>query len=293
LTDVVVVGGIYREILDGDSKARRRMGGSGLVAAILASRMGASTSLASFVGEEDEVAAIATLHAGGVESAGVIVLTGASGTFVFPTDASQPWPMYRPAESIPDRIPAVPSARTYVLFGMPDFDPVAAGWLRDMPAESVLLWDRQGWLSRARDDSGALSLPATSKILLANDEETRAATGTLEPGELTVRLPPAGFRAAIVKRGREGCVVFERGAQTRVVSGFPVDTRDTIGSGDAFAGGLASAMARGLELAAAAATANAVASAFLRLGADPLAPDLPSVANRLLDKNAQLGIDSN
>jgi sugar/nucleoside kinase (ribokinase family) len=285
MIDVVVVGGIFREVLDGDAVPRRRLGGSGLVAAIIAARLGAITALISFIGLEDAATGMAMLDAAKVDSSQVDALPGASGTFVFPTTTAHPWPMYRPAEAVPTTKPSIPAAKTYLVFGMPDFDAVAEGWLQILPRDATLLLDRQGWLSRARDYSSVSPLPPAVKVYLANEEEALAEFSIRRIDDLMSMLPPDGYQWAAVKRGPDGCVLAERsvdGNKLRVVEGFPVDTLDTIGSGDAFAGALAASIATGASMPNAASMANAAASSFLRLKCDPLAPGLPESARALL-----------
>ena len=52
--DVLVVGGVFREVLKADTAPRLRYGGSGLTASVAAARFGARVALASYVGSEDE-----------------------------------------------------------------------------------------------------------------------------------------------------------------------------------------------------------------------------------------------
>ena len=52
--DVLVVGGIFREVFDADTKPSMRYGGSGLTASVAAARFGVETALASYVGTDDE-----------------------------------------------------------------------------------------------------------------------------------------------------------------------------------------------------------------------------------------------
>ena len=47
-----------------------------------------------------------------------------------------------------------------------------------------------------------------------------------------------GPQVLVVKRGQRGAQVFARGQDPLVVPGFPVEVFDTLGAGDAFAGGL-------------------------------------------------------
>jgi len=193
--------------------------------------------------------------------------------------------MYRPAEAVPANLPAIDPAHVYVVFGMPDLDPAASGWLDHLSKESTLLWDRQGWLSRARDHLRVAQLPPTHKVYIANEDEALADFNARTIEELLSSLPPLDFQWAVIKRGRDGCIVVERTTDEDSVSsaaGFPIDTSDTIGSGDAFAGALAAGIAAGASVCDAAGVANAAASSFLKLGCDPLASELPEAARILV-----------
>jgi len=99
--DVVVVGGIFAEILDGDTAPRSRYWRSALIAAILASGLGASTSIASYVGEEDAEAIEAMLKAARVD------VGQPCSMFQEPADVrnsqkgDRPWPMLSARKAVP------------------------------------------------------------------------------------------------------------------------------------------------------------------------------------------------
>lgn len=278
MIDVLVVGGIYREVLDGDSTPRFRFGGSGLTAAIVAARSGVRTGLTSFVGEEDADSVFAMLQAADVDVRGVSILPGASGTFVFPTDGTRPWPMYRPAEALPDNAPQVSEAGVYVVFGMPDCDPVALGWLEHLQELAILIWDRQGWISRARNAQAVGELSPQHKIYVANRDEAIAEFSAQAWSELLDKLPPPKYQGAVIKRGKDGCTVVDEKEATDI-RGFPLEVASTVGSGDAFAGAFAAGLARGANIRQAALQGNAMASAFLIAAGDAL--------NERLSENAQ------
>jgi sugar/nucleoside kinase (ribokinase family) len=236
----------------------------------------------SFVGDEDAATVAALLDAAGVDRSSIVVLPGASGTFVFPTQADDrhPWPMYRPAEAAPHTTAHPPVRADVVLvFGMPDFDALAAGWVAPGP-QDVLVWDRQGFLSRTRDCRPAAALAPQRKIYLANLEEALEEFPAETTEETLTQLPPTGFAAAVIKRGPDGCLVIDR-CNSIAVSGFPVDARSTIGSGDAFAGALAAGIDAGLALDEAAWRGNAAAAAFLEFD-DPIDARLPERAGALV-----------
>lgn len=291
--DVVVIGGVFREIGADPSRSRLEIAGSGLTASVIAGRLGVGTALVASVGDEDAEAATQVLDRGGVDPTWLQVMPGASGTFVFPpqSDDTHPWPMFRPAESPPQsQLPGeLPFASTYLVFGLPDLDPVAEGWMKRVPADSTLLWDRQGWLSRARDWRTALSVPARRRIYLANKDEAMAEFDVDTVDDLVDRLPPPGFDAGVVKRGAAGCLYRLRrdgAVEGGAVAGFPIQSASTVGSGDVFAGALAAQCALGAELEDAVLMANAVAAAFLVEGRDLLATGLLTRAESFVGRRS-------
>jgi ribokinase len=92
-------------------------------------------------------------------------------------------------------------------------------------------------------------------------------------------------RSAVVTLGERGALCVHSGTVTHVAAPT-VSTVDTTGAGDAFVGALAVALARGLDLVAAARIATEVAAySVTRRGAQPSYPtlaDLPASATRQL-----------
>ena len=285
--DVIVVGGVFREVLDGDTAPRLRYGGSGLTASVAAARFGARVALASYVGSEDEETVRAELELAGVDDRALVKLPGACGTFVFPThdDPRQSWPMYRPVEQLPSQMPQIPKAGTVLAFGIPDCDPVVMGWLGSGDDDATMIWDRQGWLSRARDARAIVQLQACRRIYLANEREATGDAGVGSLAEALTKQPPHGFDVAVVKRGDAGVIVFERdagGATQTPVPSFPVRARSTVGSGDVFAGVLAARLAQGEPVASAARWACAAAAVALRTERNLLTSDACEQARELM-----------
>jgi sugar/nucleoside kinase (ribokinase family) len=288
--DVVVVGGVFREIGADPTQSRLEIAGSGLTASVTSARFGARTALLASVGDEDVGVAVQVLGAAGVDQSWIQVTPGASGTFVFPAhaDDERPWPMFRPAESPPrsDLPNGLPVASIYLLFGHPEFDPVAEGWLASIPFESTVLWDRQGWLSRARDWRTALDVPVHRRVYVANKDEGLAEFEVNDLEELMNVLPPTGFHSAVIKMGAAGCAyrsLGDGGIVAGLVGGFPVEVNSTIGSGDVFAGTLAAQLSRGVELAPALLMANATAAAYLAESRNVLSHVLMSRAQSFVD----------
>ena len=266
--DVLVVGGIFREVLNADTNPRRRYGGSGLTSAVAAARLGARVALASYVGTEDERAVRAELEIAGVDDQAVLPVPGACGTFVYQTHEHlrQLGPMYRPTEAVPAEAPEIPSSNTIVAFGIPDFDPPREGWLSGLDSQATVIWDRQGWLSRARDAMEILRRDMARRIYLANGDESIEDANANSLDEALATQPPRGFEVSVIKRGKRGVVVIERGlgaANSTSVPAFPVHTDSTVGSGDVFAGAFAARLAMGDSVGTAAKWGCAAAAVSL------------------------------
>jgi hypothetical protein len=272
MAEVLVIGPVVVEHLATRDGYRRELGGSGLTAALACAASGAETSLAGWVGSSEADEAIELLRAAAVDTSALAVLPGASGTFVVPDviDASPPRPQYRPFETSPQTLarPALRFARLTLAFGTPDADPIAQGWL-DAPGTETLVWDRQGWLSRARDARLAALVPAQQRVWVGNVDEARAESGATSDGTAFEAMPVPAFSTAIVKCGPWGVVVRTRDqGQIRetCVGAYPTPGRSSIGSGDAFAGAVAARMATGEDAETAAEWGCAVAATFV---ADP------------------------
>lgn len=297
--DVVVIGGVFREIGADPREPRLELAGSGLTASVVAARLGVQTVLVASVGDEDAAVADHVLRSARVDTRWLKTTPGASGTFLFPhvADDARPWPLFRPAESPPcaQLDGGLPLAHTYLLFGMPELDPVAEGWMGEIPSDSTILWDRQGWLSRARDWRAALDVQAKRRIYVANSDEAMADFNVDSPDQLSDRLPPDGFDIAVVKRGRDGCGYWlRRGHEVDAgdVLGFPVDATSTVGTGDVFAGALAARVSQSVPLEEALMSANAVAAAFLIERRDVSAERLLRTAQSLIDQRGDAGTRS-
>ena len=179
----------------------------------------------------------------------------------------------------------IPEARIIVAFGIPDCDPVELGWLGVGDSHATLIWDRQGWLSRARDSKAIVRLKARRRIYLANEQEAIEDSGAGSLAEALAVQPPSGFDVAVVKRGDAGVIVVDRDADDATpapVPSFPVSTRSTVGSGDVFAGVLAARLALGEPTASAATWGCAAAAVALRAEQNLLSSDAYSQARDLM-----------
>lgn len=285
--NLLVIGGVFREVLNGDTNPKLRFGGSGLTASIAAARFGATVALASYVGVEDEEIVRSELQIAGVDDSAVLSVPGASGTFVFPTqqDSNHPWPMYRPAESLPGEVPKVPRADIVLAFGIPDCDPVRMGWLGEEGSFATLIWDRQGWLSRTRGPEAILGVAAARRVYLASEMEALEDAGVSSLCDAVLVQPPRGFSVSIVKRGDAGVVVVEGeegDSRATAVPAFYVDASSTIGTGDVFAGAFAACLAAGEPVVTAARYGCAAASISLRANQNLLTSEAYQQACELL-----------
>lgn len=116
-----------------------------------------------------------------------------------------------------------------------------------------------------------------ASALTPNETEAEYVVGFAVPDTPTAAraaqvMHQQGIKIALVKRGAEGCVVCTDEG-TRLIPGFAVEVVDTTGAGDAFAAGLAVALAEGKPVNQAVAFANACgALACTKFGAQPSLP---------------------
>lgn len=270
---LLVCGGIFLEEITG----RRRLGGSGLTAALAAARYGAEVSLAGWVGAAEADEAFALLDGAGVERLGVQVLDGATTTYRIadPADLSRPQPRLVQGAVPQDLLPALPSSAVVLCFGTPGFDAVRARWLDRAAEGATLLFDRQGSHSLIIGAAMAATIPAARRVLLANVYEAFTET---KQGSLTgalKQLPPEGYTATVLKAGPWGVLVRDAGAAEQPFGAHEVTVRSTIGSGDVFAGVLGARTALGESLPDAVAAATAAAATWISGEEEHPGADLP------------------
>jgi len=93
-------------------------------------------------------------------------------------------------------------------------------------------------------------------ILFANEAEARLIAGVEELRAAAKVFLNAGVQTVVLKRGGDGCAVFE-GVKEVWAKGFAVDVVDTTGAGDCFIGGFLAGLYRGGTMAEAARLGNA------------------------------------
>jgi len=267
VTGLLVIGGIFREIITsgGDQSGKRevRLAGSGLYAALAASRLGTQVTLVAPVGRDDAVLACALCEEAAVRPV-LLLSPGASGTFALQRlSGARPRPQYRPAGGFVDGDYSESiNADIVLVFGHPEWDPLLSPSLMSAADNATLVWDRQGWLSRTTGTSSASAISAQRRIQVTNADEVFDEFAT-SPSEVIAGLPPAGFDASVIKDGRWGVHVVHGDRARQSVAAFEVEVHQTIGSGDVFAGALCAALAQRASLVEACETGAASAATWI------------------------------
>jgi ribokinase len=114
-------------------------------------------------------------------------------------------------------------------------------------------------------------------VATPNEHEIRVVVGESDRERAISRMLEAGTETVLVTLGPQG-VLWAAQQKRHTVPAFKVQAIDTTAAGDAFNGGLACALARGLEMAEAIQYANAVAAlSVTRMGAQPSLPTADEV----------------
>lgn len=253
--DVMLDGALPAPVAGGRVHGRieLRAGGSAANAALAAARLGARAAVIGRVGVDAAGRLVAdTLAAAGVEPllahdpearTGCVVVIG--GTSV----VADPGASVRLA---PDDLPPTLEARAVLVSG---YSLLQAG--PEAAARAALERSRTDWLAV---DAGSarlvaafgvdrfLEATAMAGVLLANAEEARTLTG-LSADQAALTLARR-YRVVCVKLGRAGAIAASDGDIVRVQV-QPVDRADTLGAGDAFAGGFLLSLSHGVDLASA------------------------------------------
>ena len=126
-----------------------------------------------------------------------------------------------------------------------------------------------------------LNLASQVDILFANREEAFSLTQERDPHNALRSLLNAGAKDAVLKLGKDGCLIFEGGA-IKEVPAFPVRAIDSTGAGDAYVAAFLQARLRGWTPSEAAVAANAAGAAATKIkGAGENLPHLPEIVRVL------------
>jgi sugar/nucleoside kinase (ribokinase family) len=253
--DVMLDGALPAPVAGGRVHGRieLRAGGSAANAALAAAHLGARAAVIGRVGVDAAGRLVAdTLAAAGVEPllardpearTGCVVVIGGTSVVADPGASVQ---------LAPDDLPPTLEARAVLVSG---YSLLEAG--PEAAARAALERARTDWLAV---DAGSarlvaafgvdrfLEATAMAGVLLANAEEATTLTG-LSADQAALTLARR-YRVVCVKLGRAGAIAASGGDIVRVEV-QPVDRADTLGAGDAFAGGFLLSLSRGVDLASA------------------------------------------
>ena len=251
--DVMLDGALPAPVAGGRVHGRieLRAGGSAANAAIAAARLGARAAVVGRVGA-DPAGRLVTdaLVSAGVEPllardaetrTGCVVVVGGNSIVADPGAS---------ARLAPDDLPATLEAGAVLVSGysLLQSEPEAAARaaLERARTDNLAVDVASARLLAAFGVDRFLAATASAGMLLANAEEARALTG-LDADEAALALAQR-YRIACVKLGPAGAVA-AIGEELVRVDVEPVDSANSLGAGDAFAGGFLVSLARGAELA--------------------------------------------
>jgi 5-dehydro-2-deoxygluconokinase len=124
------------------------------------------------------------------------------------------------------------------------------------------------------DEVRAVTLREAGQMTVSHGQVSSASVAG-DLGEAVGRILASGPRVLVVKRGRLGATVFETGCPAIPVAGYPAEIYNTLGAGDAFAGGLIYGYVQGWDWTSAARFGNATGAIVVTRHA--CANDMPSL----------------
>lgn len=149
------------------------------------------------------------------------------------------------------------------IFGLPHMRENGANTLGRAREAGLTTSMDTGWDSRGQWLDVVAPCLRFLDLLFANDEEARMLSGCDTSESAAAFFLERGTGTVVIKQGARGCVVF-RSTEKYFVPGFVVDTVDTTGAGDCFAGAFLAARQQGASFEAAAELANAAAAMSVR-----------------------------
>jgi ribokinase len=251
--DVMLDGALPAPVAGGRVHGRieLRAGGSAANAALAAARLGSRAAVIGRVGTDAAGRLVAdSLTAAGVEPLLALDETARTGCVIVVGGTSivaDPGASLRLA---PRDLPAALEARAVLVSGysllQPGPEAAARAALERARTDCLAVDAASARLVEAFGVDRFLEATANADVLLANADEARALTG-LEPDEAGLALARR-YRVVCVKLGRAGALAVT-GREIVRAKVQPVDRADTLGAGDAFAGGFLLSLSLGVDLA--------------------------------------------
>jgi sugar/nucleoside kinase (ribokinase family)/fructoselysine-6-P-deglycase FrlB-like protein len=252
------------------------LGGNSVHAATAVVTGGARAVLVARRGEDFPSAALASLTAAGVDVSCLVDIAGPTvrNWVIYEHDGSRRW-LYRTPPERSAQVAPRPEDLPESALGLATVVHVAAmplghaerivARVRQLAPEAFITLDtHETWEDAAADR--VLELARTVGMFVPSLEELRPLTGVDDPAGGLAALADAGVSLAVVKAGSDGASLVERGRITHVPALDTVAV-DATGAGDAFCGGLAAGLARGMPTLAAVGLGCAVAgTAITRSG---------------------------
>ena len=250
--DVMLDGALPEPVAGGRVHGRieLRAGGSAPNAALAAARLGASAAVIGRVGADAAGRLVADeLAAAGVEPLLARDADAPTGCVVVVGGASI---VADPGASIrlaPDDLPSTLQAGAVLVSGYSLLQPgpraAAQAALERARTDCLAVDAASARLVAAFGVERFFEATAAAGVLFANAEEARTLTG-LDADDAALALARR-YRVVCVKLGRAGAIAATGGDMMRAEV-QPVDSADTLGAGDAFAGGFLVSLSRGAEL---------------------------------------------
>ncbi|MGN6793701.1 MAG: PfkB family carbohydrate kinase [Streptosporangiaceae bacterium] len=248
------------------------LGGNSVHAATAVVVGGATAALIARRGEDFPAGALASLTDAGVDLTGLVDIAGPTvrNWVVYEDDGSRHWLYRTPPERSaqvapePEDLPesAVRRAAVVHVAAMPlgHAERIVAR-VRHLAPDAVITLDtHEAWHA---DVAGrVLALARTVGMFAPSLDELSQLVGAASPADGLAALAAAGVGCAVVKAGSAGAYLLEGGRITHVPA-LEVEAVDVTGAGDAFCGGLAAGLARGLPARAAVGLGAAVAGSAI------------------------------
>jgi ribokinase len=261
------------------------LGGKGCNQAVAAARAGAATALVGRVGDDEYGRRFLDLLAReGIDGRHVavddVVATGVATPLVEPSGDNSivivPLANHRVRPADVDRAAAEIEGAAVLLLQLELPLDVVVGAARRASAAGVRVV-----LNPAPVVEDLSSLEGCIDVLVPNEVEAAALTGTEDPLAAARALQARFGCEVIVTLGEDGCLVAHAEGVERIPA-MAVATLDTVGAGDAFCGNLGARLAAGDGLVAAARYATAAAALSVMVaGAEPSMPTALEVEARL------------